>query len=83
MNINRIRDLREDHDLTQAELARMLSVSRQAYSGYERGVRSIPFEILCQFALFYGTSLDYLTGRTDVKAPYPKPKQKNFVVRKD
>lgn len=37
MNINRIRDLREDHDLTQAELARMLSVSRQAYSGYERG----------------------------------------------
>lgn len=83
MNINRMRDLREDHDLTQAELARMLSVSRQAYSGYERGERNIPLEILCQLALFYGTSLDYLTGRTDVKAPYPKPKQKHFVVRKD
>ncbi len=68
----RIRDLREDNDLTQAEIANYLHCDQSVYSKYERGLRTIPLSYICRLAQFYNVSLDYLVGLTDVKAPYPK-----------
>lgn len=70
----RIRDLREDKDLLQKELAAYLNCSQVCYSHYEIGKRDIPTEVLCKLAEFYNTSTDYLLGRTDQKKPYPKGK---------
>ena len=67
----RIRDLREDHDLYQRDLARQLQCTQVCYSNYETGKRDIPTEVLLRLADFYGTSVDYLLGRTDEPAPYP------------
>lgn len=63
----RIRDLREDKDLTQTDIAKYLHVSQCAYSHYENGERAIPIDILSQLADFYHTSIDYLIGRTNKK----------------
>ena len=68
---NRIRDLREDRDLNQTELAELLSVHQTTYSDYELGRVNIPVPALHKLADFYGVSVDYLLGRTDVKVPYP------------
>ena len=70
MLYERIRNLREDKDLTQQNLADYLNVSQRAYSRYENGERGIPSETLCLLADFYHTSVDYLLNRTDVKKPY-------------
>ncbi|MFA5659351.1 MAG: helix-turn-helix transcriptional regulator [Oscillospiraceae bacterium] len=69
---NRIRNLREDKDLTQKKLSTILHCSQQVYSNYELGQRDIPTDILIRLARFYGTSIDYLLGETDRKEPYPK-----------
>lgn len=61
----RIRDLREDADLTQREIAEILNCSQRVYSNYERGELDIPTEILIRLANFYNTSVDYILGRTD------------------
>ena len=61
----RIRDLREDRDLTQTQVAKMLSMSQTGYSKYETGENDIPTAILIRLADFYGVSIDYLLGRTD------------------
>lgn len=71
----RIRDLREDRDLLQKDLADYLNCSQVCYSNYEIGKRDIPTETLSKLAEFYNTSTDYLLGRTDEKKPYPKAKQ--------
>ena len=63
----RIRDLREDHDLTQKDLAKMLGMSQTGYSKYETGENDIPTAVLLKLADFYHTSVDYLLGRTDKK----------------
>ena len=68
----RIRDLREDSDLTQQQMADKLFINRRTYSSYEVGSRSIPVEILGKIADIFDTSIDYLVGRTDNKKPYPK-----------
>lgn len=68
----RIRDLREDADLLQKDLARYLQCTQVSYSHYELGKRDIPTDILIKLAEFYKTSTDYLLGRTDIMAPYPK-----------
>lgn len=68
----RIRDLREDNDLKQKELACILSIAQTTYSGYERGRVNIPIPILIRLAKFYNTSIDYLLGLTDEKKPYPR-----------
>lgn len=68
----RIRDLREDADLYQKNLAEYLKCSQVCYSQYELGKRDIPTEVLLKLADFYGVSIDYLLGRTDIKKPYPK-----------
>lgn len=71
MVYRRIRDLREDWDLKQRTLAEYLNCSQVCYSQYERGNRDIPTDVLIKLADYYGTSIDYLLGRTDVKTPYP------------
>lgn len=68
----RLRDLREDHDLTQAELAKYLHLRQNTYSQYENSVRQIPLEILIQLAIFYDTSTDYILSLTDEIKPYPR-----------
>ena len=72
----RIRNLREDNDLTQSELSKYLNISQVAYSYYELGRRTIPLELLSKLADYYNTSIDYLLYRTDIVKPYPKSKQK-------
>lgn len=66
----RIRDLREDKDLTQTYVANILKCSQRIYSNYERGEVDIPTEILIKLADFHNTSTDYLLNRTDNKKPY-------------
>ena len=61
----RIRDLREDRDLKQKDIAEYLKCSQVCYSYYENGQRDIPTDVLIKLAAFYGTSTDYLLGRTD------------------
>ena len=78
MQLRRIRDLREDQDLKQREVAAYLHVSQRTYSDYELGNLNLPVSVLDKLADFYHTSTDYLLERTDEKTPYPKPgKHKN------
>lgn len=68
----RIRDLREDRDLKQKDIAEYLICDQSLYSKYERGERPLPLEYAEKLADYYGVSVDYLLGRTNVKNPYPK-----------
>ncbi len=68
----RIRDLREDHDKNQTEIAQMLGMSQTGYSKYETGENDIPTQILIKLARYYNTSIDYLLGETDWNKRYPK-----------
>ena len=68
----RIRELREDRDLRQCDIAKYLNISQVAYSHYELGKRDIPTEVLLALADYYKTSTDYLLGRTDIFEPYSK-----------
>ena len=68
----RLKDLREDSDLTQVTLADYLHIKQSTYSQYENGRRQIPLELLIVLAKYYNTSLDYIVGLTDIKTPYPK-----------
>jgi transcriptional regulator with XRE-family HTH domain len=68
----RIRDLREDRDIKQAELAEATGINQQTISNYETGKRDVPAEVLETLADYYGVSVDYLMGRTNTKIPYPK-----------
>ncbi len=71
----RIRDLREDRDLLQKDIAKLLQCTQVSYSHYELGKRDIPTDVLVKLASFYNTSTDYLLEITDVKTPYPKSKK--------
>lgn len=64
---NRIRDLREDRDLTQTQVAKILGMSQTGYSKYETGENDIPTQILIKLSKFYGVSIDYLLSQTDEK----------------
>lgn len=72
LKYERIKNLREDNDLTQSYMGRILNISQRTYSYYETNNHSIPIEILSKLADFYGTSVDYLINRTNIKKPYPK-----------
>lgn len=74
MIYQRIRDLREDSDLTQAKMARILGCYQQTYSLYELGQQLIPPDVLIALAKHYNTSVDYLLGLTNEKKPYPRVK---------
>lgn len=65
----RIRDLREDLDLTQTQIAKMLGMSQTGYSKYETGENDIPTAVLIKLSRFYGTSIDYLLGESDDPSP--------------
>ena len=67
----RIKDLREDADLTQSEIADYLHVRQNTYSQYENGQRQLPLEFLVALARFYNTSTDYILGLTNERKPYP------------
>ena len=79
----RIKNLREDNDLTQKQLSNFLNISQVAYSNYELNKRSIPLELLCKLADFYDTSVDYLLYRTDTITPYPKTINSKHIVKEN
>lgn len=66
----RIRDLREDRDMNQTQVAKMLGMSQTGYSKYETGENDIPTQILIKLAVFYNTSIDYILDQTDVRERY-------------
>lgn len=70
----KIRDLREDQDLSQQQIADYLMCDQSLYSKYEREERAVPLEIVVKLAAYYHTSIDYLVGLTDQKTPYPRAK---------
>jgi len=72
MNISRLREIREDKDFKQIEIANKLKVTQAQYSRYELGINTIPIDKLNKLANFYNTSIDYLLYRTDERKPYPK-----------
>ncbi len=72
--MKRLRDLREDSDLTQKTLAEHLHIRQNTYSQYENGQRQIPIDILIKISKIYGVSVDYILDLTDVKKPYPRKK---------
>ncbi len=70
----RLRDLREDNDLTQDQLVKILNMHKTTYTNYEQGKREIPFELAIKLAKFYNVSLDYIAGLISVPAPIYKEK---------
>ncbi len=72
MEYERIRNLREDNDLKQKDLAAYLNCSQVSYSYYEIGKRDLPISALIRLAEYYNCSTDYLLGLTDEKKPYPR-----------
>ena len=71
----RLRDLRNDAELSQTEFAKMLGMSQTGYSKYETGENDIPTQVLIAIAQYYHTSVDYLLGLTDEPKPYAKTKK--------
>lgn len=72
MEIKRLKDLRQDRDLLQKDIAKIINTTQQVYSEYELGIRIIPLEKIDILATFYNTSIDYIVGRTNIKEPYKK-----------
>jgi transcriptional regulator with XRE-family HTH domain len=70
----RIKNLREDNDLTQSQVGEKINIPQRTYAYYESGERTIPPHVLISIAELYKTSVDYLLGLTDEKKPYPKSK---------
>lgn len=68
----RLRDLREDKDLKQKEVASYLNIDQRVYSNYETGKREIPTRFVVMLSDFYGVSTDYILGKTKKTTPYPK-----------
>ncbi len=67
MKFRRLKDLREDNDLLQKDVAKLLGISQQYYSEYEKGNRTMPISHLIRLAKYYRTSIDYIVGLSDVK----------------
>lgn len=72
----RLRDLREDNDLTQQEIAEYLHIRQNTYSQYENEQRQIPIACLIDIARYFNTSVDYIVGLTDTMEPYPRVVEK-------
>lgn len=71
----RLRELREDQDLTQKAVADYLHIRQNTYSQYENGQRQLPLELLVALALYYHTSTDYILELTDQREPYPQKRR--------
>lgn len=72
MDINRLKEIMEDRDYKQIDIAKILKVTQAQYCRYEMGINSIPVEKLVVLAKFYNTSVDYLLGLTDERKKYPE-----------
>lgn len=72
MLFGRLKDLREDNDLSQEQVGKILGIQQTVYSRYERGFHTIPVEYLLILADYYKTSTDYILGRTNISKPYPE-----------
>lgn len=72
--LQRLRDFREDKDISQKKMAELMNVAQTTYSDYERGKINIPLDTLKKLALFFDTSIDYLLELTDEPKPYPRKK---------
>lgn len=72
--MQRLRDFREDRDISQQKMVELLNVAQTTYSDYERGKINIPMDTLRKLALFFDTSIDYLLELTDESKPYPRKK---------
>ena len=73
----RIRDLREDHDLTQNDIVAILKMHKTTYANYEQGKREPPFEFIIRLAIFYNVSIDYIAGLTKTPKPLTQNPAKN------
>ena len=71
MYLRRLKDLREDHELAQAQCAKIGYIAKNSYIRYEKEERIIPLDTFIYYAKYYNTSLDYIVGLTDEKNPYP------------
>lgn len=74
----RIRELREDKDLTQKQVGQILNMSQTGYNQYEIGRNDIPTSVLINLSKFYNVSVDYILGLTDIQKPYPRSKKRVF-----
>lgn len=81
VHFQRLRDLREDKDMNQTQVAEILKIKQTVYSRYERGFQTIPLEHLITLADFYGVSIDYITDRTNVKKVIQKNKEGRFIYK--
>lgn len=72
--MNRLKDLREDQDMLQKDIAEKLNIPTRTYASYESEERGLPIDILKKIATYYNTSSDYIIGLTNIKKPYPKSK---------
>lgn len=70
----RLKDIREDRDITQTQLAEILHIKQNTYSQYENGQRGLPVDVLVKLADYFNTSTDYILGITDESQPYPRNK---------
>lgn len=75
----RLRDMREDNDLLQKDIAKIIHVQQRTYSGYEVGTRRIPLETLIELAKFYNVDMNYICGVSDEPKPFPKNKSNNRI----
>lgn len=71
----RLKDIREDLNITQKQIAHQLNICQNTYSQYENGKRQLPIDVLIQLARYFDVSADYILGLTDEPKPYPKPKR--------
>lgn len=74
MYLRRLKELREDRDFNQKNIAEFLGMKQQQYSRYEKGINEIPFEYVIKLAKFYGVSIDYIAELTDIDKPYIRKK---------
>lgn len=72
MYFKRLRDIREDKELSQTEIAKILNMKQQQYARYEKGINEIPFSYIIELAKFYNVSIDYLAGLTNETKPYKR-----------
>lgn len=75
MQYNRVKDLREDRDIKQKEIAAYLGIAQNTYSNYENGVRDFPLSLLIKLSRYYNVNLEYLLGLTDYSEPLPTSKR--------
>lgn len=79
--MNRLKDLREDKDMFQKDIAKILDMSQTGYSQYETETNDIPTEVLKKLAVFYDTSINYILGLTNDIRPYQRKKLNNKLIR--